>query len=148
MNTSVSTLLERKGSTVFSVPSDVTVYAAVQEMNRCKVGAVVVLQSGQLVGIFTERDVLARVVAAGLDPKATPIEQVMTRNPVTVESTTTVEQVMALFTDKRFRHLPVVDRGSLVGLISIGDVLRRMVDTHRHEAEQLKHYITTGGYPT
>jgi len=148
MNTSVSTLLEHKGSKVFSVPSDVTVCAAVQEMNRHKVGAVVVMQAGKLVGIFTERDVLARVVAPGLDPKTTPIEKVMTRDPVTVESTATVEQVMTLFTDKRFRHLPVVDQGALIGLISIGDILRRMVDAHRHEAEQLKHYITTGGYPT
>jgi CBS domain-containing protein len=148
MNTSVSTLLEHKGPKVFSVPSDVTVCAAVREMNDHKVGAVVVMQAGRLVGIFTERDVLARVVAPGLDPKTTPIAQVMTRDPITIEPTTTVEQVMTLFTDKRFRHLPVVDHGALIGLVSIGDVLRRMVDTHRHEAEQLKHYITSGGYPT
>ncbi len=148
MITSVSTLLEHKGSKVFSVPSDVTVYDAVQEMNRDKVGAVVVLKAGKLAGIFTERDVLVRVVAAGIDPRTTPIEKVMTRDPLTVDSATTIEQVMTLFTEKRFRHLPVVDQGNLVGLISIGDILRRMVDTHRHEAEQLKHYITTGGYPT
>ncbi len=148
MITSVSTLLEHKGSKVFSVPSDVTVCDAVQEMNRNKVGAVVVLQAGKLVGIFTERDVLVRVVAAGLNPKKTPIEKVMTRDPLTVESSTTIEQVMTLFTDKRFRHLPVVDQGALVGLISIGDILRRMVDSHRLEADQLKQYITTGGYPS
>ena len=148
MITSVSTLLEHKGSKVFSVPSDVTVCEAVQEMNRDKVGAVVVLEDGKLAGIFTERDVLVRVVAAGLNPKKTPIEKVMTRDPVTVESTTTVDQVMTLFTDKRFRHLPVVDQGKLVGLVSSGDILRRMVDAHRLEADQLKQYITTGGYPS
>ena len=148
MITSVSTLLEHKGSKVFSVSPDMTVCDAVQEMNRDKVGAVVVLEAGKLVGIFTERDVLVRVVAAGLNPKKTPIEKVMTRDPVTVESTTSIEQVMALFTDKRFRHLPVVDQGALVGLISSGDILRRMVDAHRLEADQLKQYITTGGYPS
>lgn len=147
MNTSISVLLERKGASVFFVPPDVTVTAAVQEMNRHKVGSVLVLEGQQLVGIFTERDVLSRVVAAGLDPKTTPLAQVMTRDPVTVPSNTTIDQVMALFTDKRFRHLPVVDNGRLVGVISIGDILRRMVDMHRHEAEQLKQYIS-GGYPT
>jgi CBS domain-containing protein len=128
------------------VPHDITVAAAVKEMDRHKVGATLVMDGGQLVGIFTERDVLSRVVAAGLDPATTPMEHVMTRNPITVSSTTTIEDVMALFTTKRFRHLPVVDEDRLVGLISIGDILRRMVETHRHEAEQLKQYIA-GGYP-
>jgi CBS domain-containing protein len=146
MNTSIAVLLEHKGSTVFSVPHDITVAAAVKEMDRHKVGATLVMDGGQLVGIFTERDVLSRVVAAGLDPATTPMERVMTRNPITVSSTTTIEDVMALFTTKRFRHLPVVDEDRLVGLISIGDILRRMVETHRHEAEQLKQYIA-GGYP-
>jgi CBS domain-containing protein len=115
-------------------------------MNRNKVGATLVMEGDRLVGIFTERDVLSRVVAAGLNPSTTPMERVMTPNPITVSSTTTIEDVMALFTNKRFRHLPVVDNGRLVGLISIGDILRRMVETHRHEAEQLKQYIA-GGYP-
>ena len=146
MNTSVAVLLEHKGSVVFSVPHDITVAAAAKEMDSHKVGATLVMDGGRLVGIFTERDVLSRVVAAGLDPATTPMERVMTRNPITVASTTTIEDVMALFTAKRFRHLPVMDDGRLVGLISIGDILRRMVETHRHEAEQLKQYIA-GGYP-
>lgn len=147
MNTSISVLLERKGAAVFSVRPDITVAAAAKEMDRCHVGAILVIESERIVGIFTERDLLSRVVAAGLDPAATSIETVMTRDPITVASTTTVEEVMALFTNKRFRHLPVVDDGRLVGLVSIGDILRRMVDAHRHEAEQLKQYIG-GGYPT
>lgn len=146
MNTSISVLLEHKGSIVFSVPHNITVAEAVKDMDSHKVGATLVMDGGQLVGIFTERDVLSRVVAAGLDPATTPMDRVMTRHPITVASTTTIEEVMTLFTNKRFRHLPVVDEGRLVGLISIGDILRRMVDTHRHEAEQLKQYIA-GGYP-
>ena len=147
MNTSISVLLEHKGPTVFSVPPDVTVAAAAKEMDLHKVGAILVMENGRIVGILTERDVLTRVVVAGLDPKDTPVKQIMTPDPITVPSTTTVEQVMELFTNKRFRHLPVVDNGRLAGLISIGDILRRTVETHRHEAEQLKQYIT-GGYPT
>jgi len=147
MNTSIAVLLEHKGSTVFAVSPDVTVTAAAQEMDRHKVGSILVTENGRIVGIFTERDVLSRVVAAGVDPGITLVERIMTRDPITVPSTTTVEQVMELFTNKRFRHLPVVDEGRLVGIVSIGDILRRMVDTHRHEAEQLKQYIT-GGYPT
>ena len=147
MNTSISVLLERKGSAVFFVSPAITAAAAAKEMDRHHVGAILVMEGGRIAGIFTERDVLSRVVAADLDPSTTPIERVMTRDPITVASSTTVEEVMALFTNKRFRHLPVVDDGRLVGLVSIGDVLRRMVDSHRHEAEQLKQYIA-GGYPT
>ncbi|MDD2764601.1 MAG: CBS domain-containing protein [Opitutaceae bacterium] len=145
MNTSISVLLEHKGSKVFSVPPKFTVAETVKEMNRHKVGSVLVMEGDRLAGIFTERDVLSRVIPAGLDPKTTPVAQVMTRDPLTVASSATIEEVMALFTDRRFRHLPVMDAGRLVGVISIGDVMRRMVDTHRHEAEQLKQYIA-GGY--
>jgi len=147
MNTSISALLERKGSDVFSLPPDVTVAEAAKEMDRHRVGAILVIEDGRIVGIFTERDVLSRVVATGIDPKTTPIRVRHDARSHHVASSTTVEEVMALFTNKRFRHLPVVDDGRLVGLVSIGDVLRRMVDSHRHEAEQLKQYIA-GGYPT
>jgi CBS domain-containing protein len=147
MNTSISVLLERKGSAVFSVGPSVTVTAAAKEMERHRVGAILVMENDMIAGIFTERDLLSRVVASGLDPNTTSIDKVMTRDPIAVVSGTTVEEVMALFTTKRFRHLPVVDDGRLVGLVSIGDILRRMVEAHRHEAEQLKQYIG-GGYPS
>lgn len=147
MNTSISAILEHKGPTVYSAPPETTVVEAVKEMDRHCIGALLVIDHGRIVGIFTERDVLTRVVAAGLDPNATPIEKVMSRDLTMVASSTTVEEVMTLITNRRFRHLPVVDNGRLVGLVSIGDILRRMVDTHRHEAEQLKQYIA-GDYPT
>jgi CBS domain-containing protein len=147
MNTSISVLLEHKGKATVSVSPLVTVSQAAQEMNRRKVGSVLVMEGGQLLGIFTERDVLWRVVAAGLDPKTTPLSQVMTRNPITVGPETPIQSVMDVFTEKRFRHLPVVDDGRLLGVISIGDVLRWAADVHRQEAEQLKQYIT-GGYPS
>ena len=146
MSTSVAVLLQHKGSIVFSVPPTITVAAAAKVMDSHKIGATLVLEGDRLVGIFTERDVLSRVVAAGLDPATTPMSRVMTPQPTTITSATTIDEVMEMFTTRRFRHLPVVDDGRLVGMVSIGDVLRRLVETHRHEAEQLKQYIS-GGYP-
>jgi len=144
MNTSIATLLEHKGTAVCSVNSTVSVSQAVFEMNRHKIGSVLVLDGEQLAGIFTERDVLTRVVAADLDPKTTPISRVMTANPLTVGPEATVQQMMDLFTEKRCRHLPVMKDGKIVGLISIGDVSRWVANTHRAEAESLRQYIGGG----
>lgn len=144
MNISIATLLERKGGALHTVPSSVTVFEAVQEMNRHRVGSVLVMNGTKLAGIFTERDVLSRVVAAQLDPQTTPVTRVMTADVITVLRTTTVQQVMEIFTEKRCRHLPVMDAGKLVGLISIGDVSRWMADSHRAEAESLRQYISGG----
>ncbi len=147
MNTSISVLLERKGSTVFSVPPTITAAEAVQEMNRHKVGSVLIMEGDRLLGIFTERDVLSRVVAADLDPKKHTVAEVMTGDVLTISPQAKVEEVMTLFGQRSCRHLPVVDAGRVVGLISIGDISRWVADVSRHEAEQLKQYIA-GGYPT
>ena len=144
MNTSIATLLEHKGATVRSVASSVSVSDAVKEMNRHKIGSVLVMDGARLAGIFTERDVLTRVIAADLDPKATPIARVMTANVLTVAPETTVQQMMDTFAEKRCRHLPVVKDGQILGLISIGDVSRWVANTHRAEAESLRQYISGG----
>ena len=143
MNTPITLLLSRKGSSVFSVPALATVAEAVRVMNSHKVGSVVVTQSGGLVGIFTERDVLTRVVAAGRAPETTSVSDVMTHNPVTVSPNSSVEQVMSVITERRVRHLPIVEPGSdaVLGMISIGDVLRFLVESHRVEADHLRQYI-------
>lgn len=120
---------------------------AVAEMNRYRVGSVLVCDAGQLVGIFTERDVLRRVVGAAVDPKTTRVSDVMTKNVITIGPDTTIEETMEIFTEKRCRHLPVIDKEKLVGAISIGDITRWMADHHRAEAESLKNYIT-GGFAT
>jgi len=146
MNTPISALLERKSAGVHAVNQTMTVAEAVAEMNRHRVGSIVVLDGDRLAGIFTERDVLRRIVGAGLDPKTARIADVMTANLVTVTPETTVQEVMELFTEKRCRHLPVLADGRMVGLISIGDVSRWMVDVHRTECEHLKNYIA-GGFP-
>lgn len=146
MNTPIAVLLSRKSSGVFSVAVTASVADAVRVMNLHKVGSIVVMQSGRLAGIFTERDVLTRVVASGRAPEFTSMVNVMTRDPLTVTPRATVEEVMIMFTEHRCRHLPVVDEadGSLLGLISIGDVTRWMVDEHRAEADHLKQYIAGG----
>ena len=144
MNTSIATLLEQKSGAIFTIPTTVTVAEAVQEMNAHKVGSVLVMSGLRLAGIFTERDVLRRVVGDNLDPKLTPITKVMTSEVLTIPPTATVQQVMDLFTEKRCRHLPVMDNGVLMGVISIGDVSRWVASMHRAEAESLRQYIAGG----
>lgn len=146
-NTTVSTLLEHKGSRIFSVSSQVTIAEAVRVMNQHKVGSVLVMDGGALVGIFTERDVLTRVVASDVDPKSTPVSRIMSRDLLTITPETTVEETMKIFTEKRCRHLPVIENGCVAGLISIGDVSRFVASAHAMECEHLKQYIA-GGYPT
>ncbi len=144
MNTSIATLLEGKGRALHTVPTTVTVIEAVQKMNQHKVGAVLVMNGEKLAGIFTERDVLTRVIASNLDPKVTPITQAMSANVLTVGPEVTVQQVMDIFAEKRCRHLPVIQNDKLVGLISIGDVSRWVANAHRAEAESLRQYIAGG----
>ena len=146
MNTPISALLERKGSAVHSVAPTLSVYDAVAEMNRHRIGAIVVLDGSRLVGIFTERDVLRRVVGAGLDPKRALVADVMSSGVLIIAPEATIEEAMNIFTEKRCRHLPVVCGGQLRGVISIGDITRWMADSHRAEAEHLRNYIT-GGAP-
>ena len=146
MNTPISALLERKGSVVYTVPPTLSIYDAVSEMNRHRIGAIVIVDGARLVGIFTERDALRRVVGAGLDPRRALVADVMTAGLITIAPEATIEQTMNIFTEKRCRHLPVVSEGQLLGLISIGDVTRWMADAHRAEAEHLKSYIA-GGFP-
>lgn len=144
MNTTIATLLQHKGGAVKSVPVGVSVSDAVKEMNSHKIGCVLVMDGAALAGIFTERDVLTRVIAADLDPKQTPVARVMTPNVLTVGPETTVQQMMDLFAEKRCRHMPVVQNGAIIGLISIGDVSRWVASAHRAEAETLRQYISGG----
>jgi CBS domain-containing protein len=147
MNTPVAVLLSRKGSAVTAVAASDTIADAVRVMNEKKIGSVLVNENGFLVGIFTERDILSRVVAAGRDPKTTLVKEVMTGKLETITPETTLGEVMELFARLHCRHLPVITKGELLGLVSIGDVSRWLADTHRAEAEQLRQYIA-GGYPT
>jgi CBS domain-containing protein len=147
MNTPVSVLLARKGHNVQTIATSATVADAVRLMNEKRIGSIVVTEEGRLAGIFTERDVLTRIVGAGRDPRRTLVAEVMSANPHTITPMTTTAEAMEIFTHERCRHLPVVVEDRLEGLISIGDVSRWLTDLHKTEAEQLRQYIT-GGYPS
>lgn len=144
MNTSIAALLDGKGRALHAVPVTVTVFEAVEAMNQHRIGAMLVMNGAKLAGIFTERDVLTRVISASLDPRVTPVSQVMSANVLTIAPEATVQQVMDIFAEKRCRHLPVIQNDKLVGLISIGDVSRWVANAHRAEAESLRQYIAGG----
>lgn len=143
---SVTILLKEKSTSVYCIAVDSTVDAAVSEMNRQRVGSIVVKNANKVVGIFTERDVLTRIVAAGRDPKATAVKEVMTADFLSITKDTSVEDAMQMMTDKRVRHLPVFDGEQLLGLISIGDVTRWLLKVNEMEAENLRNYVF-GEYP-
>ncbi|MEO0510394.1 MAG: CBS domain-containing protein [Verrucomicrobiota bacterium] len=138
---SVSVLLKEKSSSVYCVSEETTVDAAVAEMNRYRIGSIMVKKDGKIVGIFTERDVLTRLVSAGRDPKTTDVREVMTRDFKQIQPDTSVEDAMQLITDKRVRHLPVLNGDELVGMISIGDVTRWLLKVNEMEAENLRRYV-------
>ena len=142
MNTPLSHILSQKGTSVTTVAPTATVSEAVRVMNELHIGAVLVTGTDRkLLGIFTERDVLSRIVGPGADPKTTSVQAVMTTKLVTATHVTTVDEAMALFMDRRIRHLPVLDNGVIAGIISIGDINRRMLEENLQEAKHLRHYI-------
>jgi CBS domain-containing protein len=141
MNDPIANVLEAKGDEVVTVSPETTVLRAVQVMNDRRIGALLVVDHDRPIGIFTERDVLVRVVVAGLDPWATPVGEVMTRNPVVVRSDVTVAQAMMVITEKRCRHLPVIDGARLRGLISIGDLTGWVVRHQQRTIDDLHDYM-------
>lgn len=143
MNT-VRDLLARKGRHVWSVAPDCTVYDTLKLMADKDIGAVLVLDGEQVVGIFSERDYARQVVLKGKTSKDTPVREVMTAKVVFVRPEQDIEECMALMTDKRFRHLPVLENGKLAGLISIGDVVKAVISDKQFLIEQLEHYIASG----
>jgi len=134
-------ILERKGSDVATVDRKSSVLDAAKLMNQKRIGAVVVRDGDKIVGIFTERDVLNRIVAAGRDPKATPIGEVMTSPMACCRRDAKLSDCKAIMTQKRIRHLPVVEDGTLFGLISTGDILASEVDDNQATIEYLHEYL-------
>ncbi|MEY3774434.1 MAG: hypothetical protein RLZZ129_1214 [Verrucomicrobiota bacterium] len=144
MNASVSILLERKGSAVHTLAPSASVAEAVQLMNKAKISSVLITERERLAGIFTERDVLRRVVGESLDPKTTPVSTVMSAGVATITPVTSIEEALDIFNRRGCRHLPVLDGDRIAGLISVGDISRWLSEVHRAEAEQLKNYISGG----
>ena len=139
---SIRQLLERKGSEVWSTSPDSSVYEALQLLAEKDVGALLVLQDGELVGVVSERDYARKVVLHGMTSMKTPVKEIMTEEVITVGPGSTVEEAMALMTDKHIRHLPVVEGESIVGVVSIGDLVKAIIADQEFTIGQLENYIS------
>jgi CBS domain-containing protein len=142
----IASILKEKGTSVHHASGEVTVLAAVEMMSARRIGALMVCEEGRPIGIFSERDLMTRVILAGRDPATTTVEEVMSKDVIFVEPTTRTEEAMAVMTERRCRHLPVVSEGRVVGLISIGDLVRWVSRDQQFQIRQLEDYIC-GKYP-
>ena len=141
MNT-VRQLLKVKGEHVWTISKESTVLDSLELMAEKRIGSLVVIEDGRVVGIFTERDYARKVGPERRNPEETRIEQIMTRELITIDLNQTVYVCMVLMTDNHIRHLPVMDDGRLVGMISVGDVVKDIIEELEFLVEQLKGYIT------
>ncbi len=141
MNTRIRDILRRKGEDVYSVGPLATVIDAVHMMNDHHVGSVLVCEGGDPVGVFSERDVLVRVVAAQRDPRRTLVRDVMTTRLHTATPDDTLLDVMRLMTERRCRHVPVMEGGRLLGMVSIGDLTKATQRNLHQEVRELSSYI-------
>ena len=137
----VKQILEGKGSEIFTITPDTSVYHALELMVEKNVSALLVMENDKLAGIFTERDYARKVVLKGKKSTETQIGEIMTSNLITVSPGTTIDECMALMTGKYIRHLPVVDDGKLAGIISIGDVVRRIIEDQKLIIGHMEQYI-------
>ena len=142
----VNSILKAKGNHVWSLPPDATVFDAIALMADKGVGALVVRTGEQLDGIVSERDYARKVILNGRSSKDTLVSDIMTAEVVTAEPRYTVLECMRVMTARRIRHLPVVDQGRVVGMISIGDLVRSIITAQAETIEQLRNYVT-GEYP-
>jgi CBS domain-containing protein len=142
----VREILMTKGSQVWSVPPATTVYEALQVMAEKEIGALLVLDGGRLIGIFSERDYARKVILRGKSSREITVEEIMSPKVFYVRQEQSVEECMALMTDKHIRHLPVLHDGELAGVISIGDVVKAIIAEQQFTIEQLERYITGTGY--
>jgi len=138
----VAEILKAKGdSSVFSIEPSASVFEAVKRMAEKNVGALLIMEGDRILGVVTERDYARKVVLLARSSKDTPLREVMTSAVIYVRPNQTSEECMALMTENRVRHLPVMDDGKLVGLISIGDIVKGIISEQNFIIEQLQHYI-------
>jgi len=140
----VKELLREKGSQVWTIAPKVTVYEALELMATKNIGALVVIEAGNVAGIFTERDYARKVILKGRSSKTTTVGELMITDVLYVSPGDTIENCMALMTDKRLRHLPVMEDGKLAGIISIGDIVRVIISDREFTIRELERYITGG----
>ncbi len=136
-------LLEKQGGAVWSLSPDDSVYQALEMLAECNVGALMVLQADKLVGIFSERDYTRKIALAGLSSKDTKVREIMTSQVLTVTPKTSTDDCMALMSQKKIRHLPVVDGSKVVGMVSIRDLMDDIIKDREQTITQLQNYITS-----
>jgi CBS domain-containing protein len=138
----LSEILDEKGGEVFEIDAGASVFEAVQRMVERNVGSLLVTEKGEITGIVTERDYLRRVTLEGRTDRETPVREIMSSPLIVVTPETTIDECMALMTDRRVRHLPVVDGGTVVGVVSIGDIVKFKSRLQTFEIQYLTDYIT------
>jgi CBS domain-containing protein len=139
----VADILKAKGSSIIhAIAPSATVLEALQQMADKNVGALLVMEGGRIVGVMTERDYARKVILLARSSRDTPVRDVMTTAVIYVRPGQTSEECMALMTESRVRHLPVIDDGKLIGLISIGDIVKSIISEQNFIIEQLQHYIS------
>jgi CBS domain-containing protein len=146
MEVTVQKILRQKGTEVLTTDPSSTVYDAIARMVDHNVGSILVMQDGDIEGIFTERDYLRRIVLEGRTSKTTRVDEIMTTDVVWVDPSYTADECMALMTEHKCRHLPVLKDNELAGIISIGDCVKQVSRTARSRVEELQKYIS-GQYP-
>jgi CBS domain-containing protein len=140
--TTVRDILQKKGSQVWTIGPDATVYDALSLMAEKEIGALVVIDDDKVIGMVSERDYARKVILKGKTSRETPVRDIMTSRVCYVSKERTVDECMALMTDKTIRHLPVLENGELSGLVSIGDVVKSMISEREFIIDQLEAYIT------
>ncbi|MAO65936.1 MAG: histidine kinase [Balneola sp.] len=144
----VKEILNQKGRDIYSVKPSDTVYDAIAKMADYNIGALLVMQDQNLEGIISERDYRNKVILKGRTSKETPVKDIMTDKVIRVNSSDTVNLCMQLMTEKKIRHLPVMQDEKVVGVISIGDVVKTVIANQKNEINSLRDYIGSGGgYP-
>jgi CBS domain-containing protein len=139
--TTVRQLLDQKGQRVWAIHPDATVFDAVKKMAEKDVGSLVVIDGEKVLGIITERHYARNVVLKGKTSPATPVRDIMERHVIVARPDYTVDRCMALMSDKRVRHLPVFDKEKLIGIVSIGDLVKSVIGDQKFMINQLEHYI-------
>jgi len=142
----ISAVLHGKGSQVFSISPQTMVHEAIRIMAEKNVGALVVLESDRLVGVFSERDYTRKIALPGKAPQQTPVTEALSAPVISVPADATVEECMRLMTSHRVRHLPVLEGQKLLGIVSIGDLVNWIISAQGQEIDQLRTFIT-GQYP-
>ncbi|MCP9756102.1 CBS domain-containing protein [Lacihabitans sp. CCS-44] len=145
MPTSVKTILSNKKiQTILSILPSATVFEALEVMSNYNIGALLVMENEKLVGIFSERDYARKGIVQGRSAKTTLISEVMTANVYTVESKMTSKDCMEIMNARKFRHLPVVDGGTVMGVLSVGDIVGAILDEQKEHIKYLESYIVNG----